>query len=54
MTDTLNTVQDDLSPAENISMAAESAPAKNLATEIMVAAASDIAPAHSPAASDSD
>ena len=54
MTDTLNTVQDDLSPAENISKAAESAPAKNLATEIMVAAASDIAPAHSPAASDAE
>ena len=47
MTDTLNTVQDDLSPAEHLSMAAEAAHAKNLATEIMAAAA-ESAPAHSP------
>ena len=42
MTDTLNTVQDDLSPAENISISAESAPVTatpNLATEIMQTAA---------------
>ena len=53
MTDTLNTVQDDLSPAENISISSESAsvtPAANLATEIMVAAAAEITPAEAPAA----
>ena len=47
MTDTLNTVQDDLSPAEITSIATEAegthAPT-NLATEIMVAAAVEIAP----------
>jgi superfamily II DNA/RNA helicase len=47
MTDTLNTVQDDLSPAENTSIVTES-PAQNapinLATEIMVAAAAEITP----------
>ena len=47
MTDTLNTVQDDLSPAEHLSMAAEAAHAKNLATEIMAAAA-ESAPDQSP------
>ncbi len=47
MTDTLNTVQDDLSPAEHLSMAAEAAHAKNLATEIMAAAAEN-ATAQSP------
>ncbi len=51
MTDTLNTVQDDLSPAEITSIATEStaqnAPT-NLATEIMVAAAAEIAPEASP------
>ena len=52
MTDTLNTVQDDLSPAENLSTAAESASAKNLASEIMVAAATGMAPAQAPAAAD--
>jgi superfamily II DNA/RNA helicase len=35
MTDTLKTVQDDLSPAQNMATAAESAPVVNLATEIM-------------------
>ena len=40
MTDTLNTVQDDLSPAENI--ATTSAPAANLATEIMAVAAAEV------------
>ncbi|PVE05417.1 DEAD/DEAH box helicase [Limnohabitans sp. Rim28] len=48
MTDTLNTVRDDLSPAEITSIATEStaqaAQKKNLATEIMVAAAAEIAP----------
>jgi superfamily II DNA/RNA helicase len=47
MTDTLNTVRDDLSPAEITSIATEStaqAAQKNLATEIMVAAAAEIAP----------
>jgi superfamily II DNA/RNA helicase len=47
MTDTLNTVQSDLSPAEITSMATEStaqAAQKNLATEIMVAAAAEITP----------
>jgi len=39
MTDTLNTVQDDLSPAENTSISATSAPVANLATEIMASAA---------------
>ena len=47
MTDTLNTVQSDLSPAENTSTHTESkahnAPT-NLATEIMVAAAAEITP----------
>ena len=47
MTDTLNTVQSDLSPAENTSTHSESkaqnAPT-NLATEIMVAAAAEITP----------
>ena len=47
MTDTLNTVQDDLSSAENTSIAtetvAQTAPS-NLATEIMVAATAEIAP----------
>ena len=45
MTDTLNTVQSDLSPAEITSMATESTAqpvATNLATEIMVAAAAEI------------
>ena len=45
MTDTLNTVQDDLSPAEITSIATEStaqAAPTNLATEIMVAAAAEI------------
>ena len=45
MTDTLNTVQDDLSPAEITSITSEStaqAAQKNLATEIMVAAAAEI------------
>jgi hypothetical protein len=45
MTDTLNTVRDDLSPAEITSIATEStaqAAQKNLATEIMVAAAAEI------------
>jgi superfamily II DNA/RNA helicase len=45
MTDTLNTVQDDLSPAEITSIATESTAqpaATNLATEIMVAAAAEI------------
>jgi superfamily II DNA/RNA helicase len=45
MTDTLNTVQDDLSPAEITSIATESTaqtPATNLATDIMVAAAAEI------------
>ena len=53
MTDTLNTVQDDLSPAENISISAESSsttPVANLATEIMVAAAAEITPTEAPAA----
>ncbi|MEK7345244.1 MAG: DEAD/DEAH box helicase [Pseudomonadota bacterium] len=52
MTDTLNTVQDDLSPAENTSMATESSTqttSTNLATEIMVAAAAEIAPAEATA-----
>ncbi len=47
MTDTLNTVQDDLSSAENTSMATESSAqtaSTNLATEIMVAAAAEITP----------
>eukprot|EP01030_Chromulinospumella_sphaerica_P003289 gene3289-3217_t len=47
MTDTLNTVQDDLSPAEITSMATEStaqAAASNLALEIMAAAAAEITP----------
>ena len=47
MTDTLNTVRDDLSPAEITSIATEStaqAAQKNLATEIMVAAAAEITP----------
>jgi superfamily II DNA/RNA helicase len=47
MTDTLNTVQSDFSPAENTSITTESkahnAPT-NLATEIMVAAAAEITP----------
>jgi len=47
MTDTLNTVQSDLSPAENTSITnetkAHNAPT-NLATEIMVAAAAEITP----------
>jgi superfamily II DNA/RNA helicase len=38
MTDTLNTVQDDLSPAENTTPPATSAPVANLATEIMASA----------------
>jgi hypothetical protein len=45
MTDTLNTVQDDLSPAEITSTTTESAAQaaqKNLATEIMVAATAEI------------
>jgi hypothetical protein len=47
MTDTLNTVQSDLSPAEITSMATEStaqAAASNLALEIMAAAAAEITP----------
>ena len=51
MTDTLNTVQDDLSPAENTSLSTEStAPSvpTNLATEIMVAAAAEITPEVAP------
>jgi len=47
MTDTFNAVQDDLSPAENTSIATESTAqtaATNLATEIMVAAAAEITP----------
>ncbi|MEY4732057.1 MAG: ATP-dependent helicase RhlE [Pseudomonadota bacterium] len=47
MTDTLNTVQDDLSSAEITSIATESTAqttATNLATEIMVAAAAEITP----------
>jgi len=51
MTDTLNTVQDDLSPAENTSRSTEStAPSAptNLATEIMVAAAAEITPEAAP------
>jgi ATP-dependent helicase YprA (DUF1998 family) len=47
MTDTLNTVQDDLSPAEITSIATESTAqtvSTNLATEIMVAAAAEIPP----------
>jgi hypothetical protein len=51
MTDTLNTVQDDLSPAEITSIptesTAQSAPT-NLATEIMVAAAAEITPEAAP------
>ena len=53
MTDTLNTVQDDLSPAENTSLSTEStAPSAptNLATEIMVAAAAEITPEAAPEA----
>jgi hypothetical protein len=45
MTDTLNTVQSDLSPDEITSIATEStaqAAPTNLATEIMVAAAAEI------------
>ena len=53
MTDTLNTVQDDLSPAEITSIptesTAQSAPT-NLATEIMVAAAAEITPEAAPEA----
>ena len=53
MTDTLNTVQDDLSPAEITSFStestAQSAPT-NLATEIMVAAAAEITPEAAPEA----
>jgi superfamily II DNA/RNA helicase len=51
MTDTLNTVQDDLSPAEITSIATESTAqpaATNLATEIMVAAAAEITPEAAP------
>jgi len=51
MTDTLNTVQDDLSPAENTSIATETTAqpaATNLATEIMVAAAAEITPEAAP------
>jgi superfamily II DNA/RNA helicase len=51
MTDTLNTVQDDLSPAEITSNAIESTAqpvATNLATEIMVAAAAEITADASP------
>ena len=47
MTDTLNTVQNDLSSAENTSIATESTAqpaASNLALEIMTAAAAEITP----------
>ena len=47
MTDTLNTVQDDLSPAQITSMTDDTtaqAAQKNLATEIMVAAAAEVVP----------
>ena len=53
MTDTLNTVQDDLSSAENTSMTTESSTltaSNNLATEIMVAAAAEITPELAPEA----
>ena len=53
MTDTLNTVQDDLSSAENTSMTTESSAqtaSNNLATEIMVAAAAEITPEVAPEA----
>jgi superfamily II DNA/RNA helicase len=48
MTDTLNTVQDDLSPVENTSLSTAPSAPTNLATEIMVAVAAEITPEVAP------